>query len=109
MPCRIAPVALCKRRLNLSYCAKTAGVTLAVFCFCCSEPQAIRLRLFVMETQLKNFNNEFENMSRLEDGATLVPPTHDLMTQGQEIKIAFRRESTQNTVGLEIPDPALDD
>jgi len=62
-----------------------------------------------METQLKNFNNEFENMSRLEDAATLVLPTHDLMAQGQEIKIVFRKSQPRTLLVLRFPDPALDD
>ncbi len=62
-----------------------------------------------METQLKNFNNEFKNASRLDDAATLFQPAHDLMAQGQEIKIVFRKSQPRTLLVLRFPDPALDD
>ena len=62
-----------------------------------------------METQLKNFSNEFENVRPLEDAATLFQPAHDLTVQGQEIKIVFRKSQPRTLLVLRFPDPALDD
>ncbi|MBI5711830.1 MAG: hypothetical protein HZC38_00165 [Chloroflexi bacterium] len=62
-----------------------------------------------METQLKNFNNEFENVRPLEDAAPLCQVARDLTAQGQEIKIVFRKSQPRKLLVLRFPDPALDD
>jgi hypothetical protein len=62
-----------------------------------------------METQLRNFSNEFENVRPLEDTATLCQTARDLTTQGQEIKIVFRKHQPRTLLVLRFPDPALDD